>query len=116
MEIVKKAWGREVIFANNDMYCGKLLIHDKAGSKGSMHFHMNKHETFYVQKGSFRIHFIDTDNANMLSVILREEETWVNKPGAVHQIEALEDDSIIIEVSTHHEDSDSYRVLPGDGQ
>ena len=36
MEIVEKAWGREVIFANNAVYCGKKLIHDKEGSKGSM--------------------------------------------------------------------------------
>ena len=32
-----------------------------------------------------------------------------------HQLEAL-DEGRIFEVSTHHEDSDSYRVLPGDSQ
>ena len=116
MEIVKKAWGREVIFANNDKYCGKLLILDKAGSKGSMHFHMKKHETFYVQKGLFRIHMIDTENAARHSYIRKEGETWVNEPGSPHQIEALEDNSILIEVSTTHYDSDSYRVMMGDGQ
>lgn len=114
--IVDKAWGREIIFANNEMYCGKLLIHDKAGSLGSMHFHMKKHETFYVQKGSFRIWWIDTKTAKMNSTHLKEGDTWQNSPGFPHQIEALEDDSVLIEVSTTHYDDDSYRVMPGDGQ
>lgn len=114
--IVEKAWGREVIFANNEMYCGKLLIYDKSGSIGSMHFHMLKHETFYVQKGMFRIWWIDTKTAKMYNQILKEGNTWTNPPGFPHQIESLEDNSTIIEVSTTHYDDDSYRVMPGDGQ
>jgi mannose-6-phosphate isomerase-like protein (cupin superfamily) len=116
METVEKKWGREVIFANNEMYCGKLLIHDKAGSKGSMHFHMKKHETFYVQSGMFKIHWIETKDASKHNIILKEGDTWVNEPGRPHQIEALEDNSVLIEASTTHYDSDSYRVIPGDGQ
>ena len=116
MEIVEKAWGREIIFANNDKYCGKLLVYDKAGSIGSMHFHMKKHETFYVQRGSFRIHKIDTKDASKHSIILKEGTAWVNEPGQPHQIESLEDNSVIIEASTTHYDDDSYRVIPGDGQ
>lgn len=113
MEIVKKLWGREVIFANNDMYCGKLLIHDEAGSKGSMHFHMNKHETFYVQQGSFILRWIDTGTTTIHEEKLYIGDTWVNEPGKPHQLEALVNNSIIFEVSTHHEDSDTYRVMPG---
>ena len=116
MEIVEKAWGREVIFANNDMYCGKKLIHDKAGSKGSMHFHMKKHETFFVEKGMFRVHWIETKDASINNQVLRPGDIWVNEPGQPHQLEAMQDNSIIIEVSTTHFENDSYRVMPGDGQ
>ena len=35
--------------------------------------------------------------------------------GQPHQLEALTD-GVVFEVSTHHEDSDSYRVLKGDSQ
>lgn len=114
--VIEKAWGREIIFANNEMYCGKLLIYDKAFSKGSMHFHMTKHETFYVQKGEFRIRWINTVDASIHEQILKEGDTWVNEPGAPHQIESLKDNSIIIEASTTHYDDDSFRVMPGDGQ
>jgi quercetin dioxygenase-like cupin family protein len=113
---VEKGWGKEIIFVNNKDYCGKLLIFDKAGSKGSMHFHMIKHETWYVQKGSFIVRFIDTQNANTLAMTLNEGAVWSNKQGQPHQLEALEDNSIIFEVSTAHYDTDSYRVFPGDGQ
>ena len=116
MKIVEKAWGREIIFANNEMYCGKLLVYDKAFSKGSMHFHMKKHETFYVQKGEFFVRWIDTKNAKINEVILKEGSTWVNSPGFPHQIESLTDGATIIEVSTTDYDDDSYRIMPGDGQ
>ena len=120
MEIVEKAWGREIIFANyggeHVNYCGKLLIHDQAGSRGSMHFHMRKHETFYVQQGKFKIRWIDVTNAKINEEILEIGDTWTNEPGRPHQIEALVNNSIIIEVSTFHEDRDSYRIMKGDGQ
>lgn len=116
MQIVEKAWGREIIFTNNEHYCGKLLIHDKAGSKGSMHFHIKKHETFYVQQGSFKIRWIEPLDASIHETMIKVGETWENIPGDMHQIEALEDNSIIFEVSTSDDPNDTFRVLPGDGQ
>lgn len=111
--VIEKPWGREIIFANNEMYCGKLLVFDDEGSKSSMHFHMTKHETFYVQKGSFKIMWINTVDASTQYDVLSVGDTWVNEPGAPHQIEALEDDSVLIEVSTTHYDDDSFRIMPG---
>ena len=50
--IVEKGWGREIIFVNNEEYCGKILQFNK-GKKFSMHYHILKKETWYVSKGSF---------------------------------------------------------------
>jgi quercetin dioxygenase-like cupin family protein len=116
MQIVNKGWGRELIIENNDKYCGKLLVYDKAGSKGSMHFHLKKHETFYVQKGKFKIHWIETKDASIQHNILKEGDTWTNEPGEPHQLEALEDDSVVFEISTTHYDNDDFRIMPGDSQ
>ena len=41
VEIVPKGWGKEIIFVNNDEYCGKLLCFEK-GKKFSMHYHIQK--------------------------------------------------------------------------
>ena len=113
-EIISKGWGHEVIFANNEMYCGKLLSFEK-GSKFSMHFHMKKDETWYINKGKIHLRWIDTKTATTYVEILGEGDVWRNKPGEPHQVEAIED-TVIFEVSTQHFDEDSYRVVKGDSQ
>ena len=116
METVEKGWGREIIFADTPAYCGKLLIFDKAGSKSSMHFHLNKHETWYVQKGLFQVNWINHINASHESDLLKEGDVWVNEQGCPHQLQAMEDNCIIFEVSTEDEPADNFRVMPGDSQ
>ena len=113
-EIVSKGWGSEVIFANNDMYCGKLLRFDK-GSRFSMHFHMKKDETWYLAEGTIVLYWIDTKDASRHREVIRTGGVIRNRPGEPHQVEALED-SVIFEVSTTHFDDVSYRVERGDSQ
>jgi mannose-6-phosphate isomerase-like protein (cupin superfamily) len=116
VEDIEKGWGREIIFANNKDYCGKLLVFDKKGAKGSMHYHMIKHETWYVQQGSFIVRYIDTNTAEILESFLKIGSVWNNRQGVPHQLEALEDNSIIFEASTADYSTDSYRVFKGDSQ
>ncbi len=113
-EIVQKGWGSEVIFANNEMYCGKLLRFNK-GARFSMHFHMKKDETWYLAEGTIRLNWIDTTNAKKMTEVVRKGEVIRNRPGEPHQVEALSD-AVIFEVSTTHFDEDSYRVERGDSQ
>lgn len=111
---VPKGWGEELIIENNELYCGKLLIF-KQGCKFSMHFHMNKDETWYVQEGIFLYRWIDTRTAEVHDVALKAGDIVRQRPGQPHQLIA-DTDGVIFEVSTHHEDSDSYRVWKGDSQ
>lgn len=115
-QIVEKGWGREVIFASNESYCGKILQFDKKGSKGSMHYHMRKDETFMVVSGSFLLRTIDSKTAELTEQELGHGHVVRVLPGYVHQLEALEDDSQIFEVSSKDDPDDSFRVLPGDSQ
>ena len=111
---VPKGWGEDIIIENNEMYCGKLLIFKK-GCKFSMHYHMIKDETWYVDKGEFVYRWINTETAEVTEVILKPGDVVRQRPGQPHQLEALTDGTVF-EVSTHHEDSDSYRVWKGDSQ
>ena len=111
---VPKGWGNELIIENNEMYCGKLLRF-KSGCKFSMHYHMDKDETWYVEEGEFIYRWIDTETAEMNETELKVGDVVRQRPGQPHQLEALTD-GVVFEVSTHHEDSDSYRVLKGDSQ
>lgn len=110
-EIVPKGWGREIIFVNNDEYCGKILCFDK-GKKFSMHFHIRKKETWYVSKGKFILVWIDTLNGITYTEYLNVGDVITNERGEPHQLIALED-SEVFEVSTKHYDEDSFRIWKG---
>lgn len=109
----KKSWGFEEWIVNNSLYCGKRLHFDKVGGSTSMHYHVKKHETMYVEKGKFDIEFINTKDASRYSVSLLQGQSIEIVQNTVHRIVCMCDNSILIEFSTHHEDDDSYRVEKG---
>lgn len=113
-ETHKKGWGEELWIDNNDEYCGKLLYFN-AGSKFSDHFHIKKRESFFVLKGFLVLSYRNLANGQVESVNLKVGDVVEIPRCCPHQITAKED-SVIIEVSTPHEDSDSYRIAPGDSQ
>jgi mannose-6-phosphate isomerase-like protein (cupin superfamily) len=114
--MVKKGWGYELIWATNDLYCGKIMVFEKAGNKFSMHFHREKDETWFVNSGKFKLRWIDTENALLKEAELKEGDVWHNPPLQPHQLEALTDGASISEVSTPDSIKDNYRIIPGDSQ
>jgi len=110
-EIVVKGWGKEIIFVNNDDYCGKILCFEK-GKKCSMHYHLNKKETWYVSKGRFLLIWIKTDLGITYTEELNVGDVITNERGEPHQLIALEE-SEVFEVSTKHYDDDSFRIYKG---
>lgn len=112
VEIVQKGWGKEIIFVNNDEYCGKLLCFEK-GKKFSMHYHLKKKETWYVSKGKFILIWIEVENGITHIEYLNLGDVITNERGEPHQVIALED-SELFEVSTKHYDDDSFRIYKGD--
>ena len=111
-KVVKKGWGEEIWFVNNSEYCGKILRFN-SGKKFSMHYHIDKKETWYIAKGSFLFSWIDTEKGITYTEKLKYGDVITNERGAPHQMEALEE-SEIFEVSTMHKDEDSYRIYKGD--
>ncbi len=111
---VAKGWGGELIFASNDLYCGKLMYFHK-GAKFSMHFHDEKDETWFVLEGKFIVRGINTKDASIFEQELGQGETWRNYPLEPHQLICVEE-GVIIEVSTPDSVEDNYRVMPGDSQ
>jgi mannose-6-phosphate isomerase-like protein (cupin superfamily) len=113
---VQKGWGYEIIWTSNDKYCGKKMVFEKAGAKFSMHFHREKDESWLIDCGSFLLRWIDTATAAINQQVLKEGDTWHNPPHLPHQLEALEDNSVVIEVSTPDSVEDNFRIFPGDSQ
>tara|TARA_R100001086_G_scaffold204529_1_gene120425 strand:+ start:6818 stop:7189 length:372 start_codon:yes stop_codon:yes gene_type:complete len=105
---VPKDWGYEIIFANNEQYCGKLLVFKK-GCQFSMHYHLIKDETWYVQSGEFLFSWIDTKKAEVQEAKLVEGDSVRINMGQPHQLKSLTGGTIF-EVSTQHFNEDSYRI------
>ena len=75
-----------------------------------MHFHLNKHEVFYIIEGTLRLDLIDTEIGEEKTIFLNKEESYEVEQGQPHQLIAYQGAVKIIEASTYHEDTDSYRV------
>lgn len=106
---VDKEWGRELWIHNTEQYCGKILEF-REGARFSMHFHKLKTETWYVISGRLKFEWIDFETANWNTAEL-VPNTVVHIPsGQAHRLTALTKGVRIMEVSTQHFDSDSYRI------
>jgi mannose-6-phosphate isomerase-like protein (cupin superfamily) len=107
---VDKKWGYELWIHNDSDYCGKLLVFNKCGDKFSMHYHLKKKETWFVQRGGFIFNWIDVENGTLHTKVLAIGDSVLIDRGLPHQLEAMVDESTIFEVSTEHFDEDSYRI------
>jgi quercetin dioxygenase-like cupin family protein len=107
VEIHPKVWGEEHWIVN-EAYCGKKLVIEK-GASCSLHYHKLKDETFYVLSGLVRMD-LGTEQWDEVRT-LRPGDSVRVKPWTIHRFTGLEP-SEVIEFSTHHEDSDSYRLEP----
>ena len=109
-----KGWGEEVWLINTDKYCGKLLKFN-AGAVFSDHFHITKDETWYVLEGTFELRHYNLENADRFVTKLGPGDVVNIPPSTPHQLIALEK-ATIIEISTTHDETDSYRIGKGDSQ
>jgi len=114
LDVIEKAWGEEVIINNGYDYCGKILRFRKGGMF-SMHFHVHKSESWYVNKGEFIMDYIDPETAIRKTVVLTEGMVVDIPKYQPHKLYTL-DGGEIFEVSSQHFDDDSYRVEKGDSQ
>lgn len=91
-KIVEKPWGREVWYAHEDRYAGKILEVTR-GHALSLQKHERKQETMYLQSGRLLFHF------NGVDMEMLPGQCITVRPGDVHRMEALEN-SVLLEVST----------------
>jgi len=107
MKEVEKVWGKEIWVVNRE-YCGKILKLKK-GFRCSLHYHKKKDETFYILKGKVLFEVAGDFGAHDREQVMLPGDSIHIVPFITHRFTGLED-SEIIEFSTHHEDSDSYRL------
>ena len=94
-ELGPKPWGQEILVACTEHYTGKVLLMQR-GHRGGLQFHVVKDETFYLFSGLCRVRF--EKEGVLQEATMRPGESYHVPPGAVHQVEALED-SVLFEAS-----------------
>jgi|11BtaG_2_1085332.scaffolds.fasta_scaffold83154_2 hypothetical protein len=111
--VVQHEWGNEIVWANTELYKGKILVFKEAGSRTPMQYHNNTLKTFFVNSGTFQLRHIDTADGQMYDIELTEGSTFninTNKP---YQLTALNAQSSISEVSNSVENDEFYIVPSG---
>jgi len=104
MKTVEKLWGKEVWLVNCPEYCGKLL-HIHKGCQSSYHYHPKKQETFHCLKGQ-----VDLDLDGIHYWLIPETEPVTIMPGQPHSFLGIDNESVVVEISTTHDDEDVVRL------
>jgi mannose-6-phosphate isomerase len=99
---VEKPWGYELIWADADMYVGKLLF-VKAGESLSLQFHREKDESWLVQSGRAKVELGEAGDPVLKEEVVSAGAAFRFRPGTVHRVTGIED-TMILEVSTPHLD------------
>ncbi|PHX69139.1 MAG: cupin [Opitutia bacterium] len=106
-KIVIKPWGREIWFADQKQYAGKILEVTK-GKRLSLQYHERKTETLYLISGKVRLTYRELQSGEKHeSTPITESNEFIWEPGSIvhipvrtiHRFEALED-SVLLEAST----------------
>lgn len=110
---VKKGWGHEQWIWNNESYCGKLL-HFQCDKKCSFHYHIEKDEVLKIMSGKIVMKYSYEDDLDKADVCILTSGMAFHVPQNLRHQMIAEEDSVIVEFSTHHKEYDSYRIVKGD--
>jgi mannose-6-phosphate isomerase-like protein (cupin superfamily) len=108
-DVREKYWGRIETIMSEDVAAKRIFV--QKGGRGSLEFHVEKRETYYIHSGLVKVG-LRIGRAENHSIVMSPGESYDVRPGVMHLREGLED-TVIIEVSTRDSDSDSYLVEDG---
>ncbi len=96
---VEKPWGYETIWAETDLYVGKIL-HIHAGEALSLQYHEVKDETLYLLDGILRF-YAGPVGGELEEITLEAGDNFRVTPFTVHRMVAVTDVRML-EASTNH--------------
>jgi mannose-6-phosphate isomerase-like protein (cupin superfamily) len=102
-------WGTAKILYSDANVTVKELTFVTLG-KTSLHYHLHRHETLYVQTGTFSIRVFDSEKDVFNEVILKPGMTYTFARGYLHQIKCMER-GILIETTLTYEEEDVMRIF-----
>ena len=112
-EYIARGWGFEEYLVNCDKYCAKLLW-ITPGYQSSLHYHSIKQETFIALEGIIQVEYFPYPDKHVFTTLLgNRRDTLTLTPGTPHRFWSVNGNGgLVLEVSTHHDDTDVTRLEP----
>lgn len=98
---IDKPWGKEVIWAQTDVYVGKIIFINK-GHRLSRQYHNTKEETILVSEGLLTLEI--GAKKYKRTIKLSPGQSYHIKPNTIHRFCAEDTKVKLMEVSTAHLD------------
>ena len=110
---VEKEWGTEIVICHKPYACKIMtLFPDK---QVSLHWHVEKSETFILIEGHLTIELIDK-SGKQITICLTKPYSSIsiekNIPHTFYCPDGQEENTVFIESSTTDSSDDSYRIFP----
>lgn len=102
-------FGYEIIWADNEYYCSKILVFEEADLKTFLHFHKETHKSWFVNAGKFEVQWLDTKDGKAYSKELPEGSTFDIPPLMPVSLKSLVPNSAMAETSNNNK-KDYYRL------
>lgn len=108
--VIKTDYGYEIVWADLDTYCGKILVFEHTGSKLPLHFHKERFKSWFVNAGTFRVQWVDTTDGKVYAKELPEGSTFHVPALMPVALECLADNSAMAEAGNSNDSKDVYRL------
>lgn len=89
------------------------VLYFEQNKKCSLHFHKNKDEIFMVCYGVIEVETIEKTGEKRIYTLFEGDRIFIPNH-TPHRMKGINELNIMVEVSTHHEDEDSFRIEKGD--
>lgn len=108
--VKKQDWGYELIWADANNYCGKILVFEKQ-SKTPFYFHKEIEKSWFVNDGQFKVRWTDTKNGQIFESNLGAGQTFHVKKFMPHSLECVSPKGSLTEVNTGNNEDDYFITI-----
>ena len=108
--VIKTDYGYDVVWADNEYYCSKILVFEKTDQQISLHFHKDKHKSWFVNAGKFEVQWVDPKDGKAYSKDLPEGSVFEVPALLPVKLKSLSPNSAIAETSNNNNLEDYYRL------
>ena len=102
--IKETEYGYEIVWTDNEYYCSKILVFEKSDKQTRLHFHKDKHKSWFVNAGKFLVTWIDTTDGKAYSKELPEGSVFEVPALLPVKLQSLESNSAMAECSSNNQD------------